>query len=84
MRILIADDSVLLREGLTLILGDGGHEVRPHDVGDADPLTVGVLALLRLEPAGVGGVKTPMCAGRFPAILRVLRDSRDSRVHVRY
>lgn len=27
MRILIADDSVLLREGLALILGDGGHEV---------------------------------------------------------
>ena len=26
MRILIADDSVLLREGLALILGDGGHE----------------------------------------------------------
>ncbi|MDO5093685.1 MAG: response regulator transcription factor [Propionibacteriaceae bacterium] len=27
MRVLVADDSVLLREGLTLILGDGGHEV---------------------------------------------------------
>ena len=27
MRVLIADDSVLLREGLALILGDGGHEV---------------------------------------------------------
>ena len=27
MRILIADDSVLLREGLTLILNEGGHEV---------------------------------------------------------
>ena len=27
MRILIADDSVLLREGLALLLGDGGHEV---------------------------------------------------------
>lgn len=27
MRVLIADDSVLLREGLTFILNDGGHEV---------------------------------------------------------
>ncbi|MBB1578272.1 MAG: response regulator transcription factor [Propionibacterium sp.] len=27
MRVLIADDSVLLREGLTFILDDGGHEV---------------------------------------------------------
>ena len=27
MRVLIADDSVLLREGLALILADGGHEV---------------------------------------------------------
>ena len=27
MRVLIADDSVLLREGLTCILDDGGHEV---------------------------------------------------------
>lgn len=35
MRVLIADDSVLLREGLGLILGDGGHEVIASvDTGD--------------------------------------------------
>ena len=27
MRVLIADDSVLLRQGLALILAEGGHEV---------------------------------------------------------
>lgn len=37
MRILIADDSVLLREGLALILNDEGHEV-VASVGDGDAL----------------------------------------------
>ena len=37
MRVLIADDSVLLREGLALILADGGHEV-VGGVGTGDDL----------------------------------------------
>ena len=37
MRVLIADDSVLLREGLALILADGGHEV-VGGVGTGDEL----------------------------------------------
>lgn len=37
MRVLIADDSVLLREGLALILADGGHEV-VGGVGDGEAL----------------------------------------------
>jgi DNA-binding NarL/FixJ family response regulator len=39
MRIVIAEDSVLLRAGLTRILGDAGHEV-VATVGDADELLV--------------------------------------------
>ncbi|QWW19896.1 response regulator transcription factor [Schaalia sp. 19OD2882] len=46
MRILIADDSVLLRQGLVLILQDAGHEV-VAEVGDGDSL---VEAALRLRP----------------------------------
>lgn len=37
MRILIADDSTLMREGIALILGDAGHEV-VASVADADAL----------------------------------------------
>ena len=44
MRILIADDSVLLREGLALILGDGGHEVIAS-VGTGDELVSRSLAM---------------------------------------
>ncbi len=44
MRILIADDSVLLREGLTLILSEGGHEVI-GSVGTGDELVSRCLAL---------------------------------------
>ena len=46
MRVLIADDSVLLREGLALILADGGHEV-VGGVGDGEAL---VKEALRLRP----------------------------------
>ena len=46
MRVLIADDSVLLREGLALILTDGGHEV-VGGVGDGEAL---VSEALRLRP----------------------------------
>ena len=46
MRVLIADDSVLLREGLALILADGGHEV-VGGVGDGETL---VSEALRLRP----------------------------------
>ena len=46
MRVLIADDSVLLREGLALILADGGHEV-VGGVGDGEAL---VSEALRLRP----------------------------------
>ena len=46
MRVLIADDSGLLREGLALILADGGHEV-VGGVGDGDAL---VSEALRLRP----------------------------------
>ncbi len=46
MRILVADDSVLLREGLCLILGDAGHEV-VGQVGDGKAL---VAEALRLRP----------------------------------
>ena len=44
MRILIADDSVLLREGLSLILSDGGHEVIAS-VGTGDELVSRSLAM---------------------------------------
>lgn len=44
MRVLIADDSVLLREGLALILGDGGHEVIAA-VGNGTELVSQALAL---------------------------------------
>lgn len=44
MRILIADDSVLLRQGLALILAEGGHEV-VADVGDGPALVARALEL---------------------------------------
>lgn len=44
MRVLIADDSVLLREGLALILAEGGHEV-VAEVGDGEALVRQALAL---------------------------------------
>lgn len=46
MRVLIADDSVLLREGLALILADDGHEV-VAGVGDGEAM---VAETLRLRP----------------------------------
>ncbi len=46
MRIVIAEDSVLLRAGLTRLLTDGGHEV-VGAVGDADAL---IDAVERLQP----------------------------------
>lgn len=47
MRIVIADDSVLLREGLELLLGEAGHDV-VASVGDGPEL---VAAALELRPA---------------------------------
>ena len=44
MRIVIADDAVLLREGLARVLGENGHEVVAQ-VGDADALHDAVAAL---------------------------------------
>ena len=44
MRVLIADDSVLLREGLALILADGGHEA-VGGVGTGDELVSRCLSL---------------------------------------
>ncbi len=44
MRVLIADDSVLLREGLRLVLADDGHEVVAA-VGDGDAMVAEALAL---------------------------------------
>ncbi|RRD28614.1 response regulator transcription factor [Actinomyces bowdenii] len=44
MRVLIADDSVLLRQGLALILAEGGHEV-VADVGDGQALVDRALEL---------------------------------------
>ncbi|VEG29850.1 response regulator [Actinomyces howellii] len=44
MRVLIADDSVLLRQGLALIVAEGGHEV-VADVGDGTALVDRALAL---------------------------------------
>ena len=44
MRVLIADDSVLLRQGLALILAEGGHEV-VAGVGDGRALVDRALAL---------------------------------------
>jgi DNA-binding NarL/FixJ family response regulator len=41
MRILIAEDSVLFREGLARLLSDAGHEV-VGSVGDAEALTEAV------------------------------------------
>ncbi len=46
MRIVIAEDSVLLRDGLSRLLGDAGHELVAL-VGDADSL---VDAVLELQP----------------------------------
>ena len=46
MRILTADDSVLLREGLNLILTEEGHEI-VASVGDGDAL---VRTALELRP----------------------------------
>ena len=44
MRVLIADDSVLLRQGLALILAEGGHEV-VAEAGDGQTLVTQALAL---------------------------------------
>lgn len=44
MRVLIADDSVLLRQGLALILAEGGHEV-VAEVGDGRALVARALDL---------------------------------------
>ncbi|WP_344792254.1 response regulator transcription factor [Gryllotalpicola daejeonensis] len=44
MRVVVADDSVLLREGLVRVLGEAGHEV-VGAFGDADALTAGVAEL---------------------------------------
>lgn len=44
MRVLIADDSVLLREGLKLILTDAGHEI-VADVGDGETMVQQALEL---------------------------------------
>ena len=44
MRVLIADDSVLLRQGLALILAEGGHEV-VAEVGDGQTPVTRALAL---------------------------------------
>jgi DNA-binding NarL/FixJ family response regulator len=44
MRIVIADDAVLLREGVARVLGEAGHEVVAQ-VGDADALHAAVAAL---------------------------------------
>ncbi|WP_431904581.1 response regulator transcription factor [Nonomuraea sp. bgisy101] len=41
MRLILADDAVLLREGLARLLQDAGHEV-PAAVGDADALMAAV------------------------------------------
>ena len=46
MRVLIADDSVLLRQGLALILAEGGHEV-VAELGDGRALEA---ETLRLRP----------------------------------
>ena len=46
MRVLIADDSVLLRQGLALILAEGGHEV-VAELGDCRALEA---ETLRLRP----------------------------------
>ena len=56
MRIVIADDSVLLREGLALLLAEGGHEVVAQ-VGDGPGF---VAAMLELRPdVGVVDVRMP-------------------------
>lgn len=44
MRVLIADDSVLLRQGLALILAEGGHEV-VAEAGDGESLLTQALTL---------------------------------------
>ena len=46
MRVLIADDSILLRQGLALILAEGGHEV-VAELGDGRALEA---ETLRLRP----------------------------------
>lgn len=56
MRIVVADDSVLLREGLALLLADGGHEVVAQ-VGDGPGF---VAAMLQHRPdIGVVDVRMP-------------------------
>ena len=48
MRVILAEDSALLREGLVRLLGDAGIEVT-HAVGDADTL----LAAVYMQPPDV-------------------------------
>ncbi len=56
MRIVIADDSVLLREGLALLLSEGGHEV----VAQASDGPGFVAAMLEHRPeVGVVDVRMP-------------------------
>lgn len=50
MRVVLADDSILLREGLVRLLAEEGHEVAAA-VGDADQL------IAVLEQAGEEGEK---------------------------
>src|SRR5258708_4601392 len=58
MRIVVADDSVLFREGLVRLLTEGGHEV-VDSVGDADALHA---AVDRHRPAfALIDVRMPCC-----------------------
>ncbi len=43
MRVVVAEDSVLFREGLTRLLGEAGHEV-VAEVGDAEALVLAARA----------------------------------------
>ena len=71
MRVLIADDSVLLREGLALILADGGHEV-VGGVGDGEAF---VKEALRLRPdVVVAGYLPDLLADGGGALGYLLKD----------
>ena len=73
LRIVVADDSALLREGIASLLEDAGHEVVGRS-GSADDLLLQVASLARTSPSS-------MC-GCLPAT-RTTDSSRPSRSGVR-
>jgi DNA-binding NarL/FixJ family response regulator len=77
VRLILADDSVLLREGLTRLLEDAGHEVVAA-VGDAPAL----LAAVEAEPPDVAVIDVRMPPGHKDDGLRAALEIRRRRPEV--